>query len=157
MMPYNYIAFNSSAMFFWIELPSGACLFLAHNCKTPLFLSGLPTEKMGMFYGKPHALKCTDIRRENGDLQYFVKDYGWLVLRQEDGSALGVWQVPRILQVTLDNNVCIRAGETKTPNAFWTMAENITAETYASAIAPKMFAPDVVARAKKALCPIAPK
>ena len=146
MMPYNYIAFISSAMFFWIELPSGACLFLAHNCKTPLFLSGLPTEKMGMFYGKPHALKCTDIHRgANRELEYFVKDYGWLVLRQEDGSALGVWQVPRILQVTLDNDITISAGKTKTPDAFWTLAEAITTEIHASAIAPKMFALDVKA------------
>ncbi len=137
-------------MIFWIELPSGACLFLAHNHETSLLLSGLPIEKLFSFYNNPNALKCTDIRRgKNGDLQYYVEGYGWLVLRQEDGTALGWRQVSQILQVTLDNNVCIRAGETKTPNAFWTLAEDITAKTHASAIAPKMFARDVVTRAKK--------
>ena len=149
-------------MIFWIKIPNDAGLFLTHNLTMPLLLSGLPIVKLVMFYNRPNALKCTNIRRgEKGELHYNVTDYGWLVLRREDGSALNIWQVSQILQVKLDNDITISDGNTKTPNAFWILADTITADTHASAIAPGMFARDVAAiqnaRAKKALCPIAPK
>ena len=132
-------------MIFWITIPNDAGLFLTHNLTMPLLLSGLPIVKLVMFYNRPNALKCTNIRRgADGGLEYYVKDYEWLVLRREDGSALNIWQVSQILQVKLDNGITISAGNTKTPDAFWTLAAKITAKTHASAIAPTMFALDVM-------------
>jgi hypothetical protein len=129
--------------FFWIEFPYDACFFLAHSRLKPLLLLGLPIVRLDSFLN-PNAFKCIDIRRgKDGCLEYYVKDWGWLVLLKENGANLDSCDRPQILQVTFDNGITISDGRTTVPNAFWILADEIKEAKLASAISPPFFAKDV--------------
>jgi hypothetical protein len=106
-------------------------------------MEGFPIVKLDS-YLDPNAFKCTDIRRGvDGRLEYYVADYGWLVLLNENGNKLATYDTPHILQVTFDSGITIRGGKTTVPNAFWILADEITDAKLASAISPMFFAKDI--------------
>jgi hypothetical protein len=130
-------------MLFFIEIPHNCALFNIENLKNFLPLITLPIKKWGRARHL-NALICDDIRREkNGQLAYLVNGE-WVVFRNENGGEMNIWQnVSQILQVTFDNGVKIYTGKTIVPNAFFFLSDDIKDKTYASHIAPGMFAKDV--------------
>ena len=129
-------------MFFLIEFSNNCALFLYNDYTVPLPLNTLPIKKWG-YDRSVNALICDDIRREkNGQLAYLVNGE-WFVFRNEKGGEMSIWSVSQILQVTFDDGVKIRTGETIVPDAFFHLADKIKETTYASHIAPRWFATDV--------------
>jgi hypothetical protein len=135
-------------MFFLAELPHGCSLF-------PLFTIGVYTVpiNLGLIHQiwnldalRYNAFRCTDIRKGlDGQMEYLINDM-WHVLRQEDGSPLGLFQVTQLLQATFADSVHVSAGKTKVPDAFWLLAQKIKdLEVNASSIAEAFFANDIMA------------
>lgn len=133
-------------MYFHVELPRGASLFPASPngvYTTPVNLEGIhaPWNLESLKY---YAFRCNDIRNGLDGLEYFINGE-WYVLRQEDGSQLGLFQVTQLLQVTFDDDVCVSTGKTKVPDALWTLAGKIRGDVYASHIAKTFLANDIKA------------
>jgi hypothetical protein len=134
-------------MKFSVELPYNTSFFPASPngvYTKPIELTGI-YQKWKLKILTRHAFKCDDIRKGlDGQMEYLINGM-WYVLRQENGNNLELFQVTQILEVTFANHARVSSGKTKVPNAFWTLAENITGTGYASTIAEAFFANDIKA------------